>query len=614
MPSLFLLGKSPVGLQGEGCLVPIPVPFFSPLTIQVGILGGSILFPHHREFPHHRKGILREMDKMGTLRLVSVLVSLFLATASGKLFTVTHKEGNYSLHEGNVAGWVARAYFQDNTFVDGWGYLELETNSRYPEEIQAFAAGFVEGATTTDMIYKAYRNTLEGFCDYRGQKFCAKLKKYLKTNMDWMLSQISAKSKSCPVFHNVGLILQQLHGMEVGYNSTAEKEIPADSLLLMNLSGDLEDLEAALMADELSSSADQDHPRAKDEGHCSALIKVLPGNTDLYVSHVTWNSYQAMLRIQKKYILPFRRTGSSDYKDINPGHTVSFSSYPGILHSGDDFYIISSGLVTLETTIGNGNPDLWKNINATGQLQEWIRVIVANRVATDGKSWSNFFSMHNSGTYNNQWMIVDYNKFKMGQNIRNDTLWIVEQLPGYMQSGDQSHVLRKQTYWPSYNVPFYENIFNLSGSPAMVEKYGNWFSYDKTPRALIFLRDHVKVKSIPSMIKLMRYNDYQNDPLSLCNCTPPYSAENAISARSDLNPKNGTYPFGSLGHRSHGGTDMKLTTSGMIKQLSYYAVNGPTYDQQPVFEWSKQDFANDTPHYGQPEVWKFPVVKVKWLW
>ena len=45
------------------------------------------------------------------------------------------------------------------------------------------------------------------------------------------------------------------------------------------------------------------------------------------------------------------------------------------------------------------------------------------------------------------------------------------------------------------------------------------------------------------MIKLMRYNNFQKDPLSKCDCTPPYSAENAISARNDLNPKSGTYPF-----------------------------------------------------------------------
>lgn len=58
-----------------------------------------------------------------------------------------------------------------------------------------------------------------------------------------------------------------------------------------------------------------------------------------------------------------------------------------------------------------------------------------------------------------------------------------------------------------------------------------------------------------------RYNDFTHDPLSACNCTPPYSAENAISARCDLNPINGTYPFGALGHRPHGGTDMKVRIS-----------------------------------------------------
>jgi len=60
------------------------------------------------------------------------------------------------------------------------------------------------------------------------------------------------------------------------------------------------------------------------------------------------------------------------------------------------------------------------------------------------------------------------------------------------------------------------------------------------------------------VINCCRYNDYTHDPLSACNCTPPYSAENAISARCDLNPANGTYPFDSLGHRSHGGTDAKV--------------------------------------------------------
>ena len=57
---------------------------------------------------------------------------------------------------------------------------------------------------------------------------------------------------------------------------------------------------------------------------------------------------------------------------------------------------------------------------------------------------------------------------------------------------------------------------------------------------------------------LFRYNNFKEDELAECDCTPPYSGENAISARSDLNPTTGTYPFDALGHRSHGGTDMKV--------------------------------------------------------
>lgn len=60
----------------------------------------------------------------------------------------------------------------------------------------------------------------------------------------------------------------------------------------------------------------------------------------------------------------------------------------------------------------------------------------------------------------------------------------------------------------------------------------------------------------------MRYNDYQHDPLSVCDCNPPYSAENAIAARCDLNPANGLYPFPALGHRQHGATDAKITSTG----------------------------------------------------
>ena len=61
---------------------------------------------------------------------------------------------------------------------------------------------------------------------------------------------------------------------------------------------------------------------------------------------------------------------------------------------------------------------------------------------------------------------------------------------------------------------------------------------------------------------LLRYNDYTRDPLSKCDCSPPYSAINAISSRSDLNPANGSYPIPILGSMLSGGIDYKATNSG----------------------------------------------------
>jgi hypothetical protein len=75
------------------------------------------------------------------------------------------------------------------------------------------------------------------------------------------------------------------------------------------------------------------------------------------------------------------------------------------LNSGDDFYIINSGLVVIETTIENFNPTLYADYLSPSTLMEWLRNIVANRLATNGQTWSDIFSRYNSGTYvsGNRW-------------------------------------------------------------------------------------------------------------------------------------------------------------------------------------------------------------------
>ena len=54
--------------------------------------------------------------------------------------------------------------------------------------------------------------------------------------------------------------------------------------------------------------------------------------------------------------------------------------------------------VSQETTIGNSNLELLKYITATGVVLEWMRTILANRLASTTVEWAYMFSRHNSGT------------------------------------------------------------------------------------------------------------------------------------------------------------------------------------------------------------------------
>jgi hypothetical protein len=65
---------------------------------------------------------------------------------------------------------------------------------------------------------------------------------------------------------------------------------------------------------------------------------------------------------------------------VVPNSEISFSSYPGILVSIDDFYVLKSHMVVQETTIGNANVDLWKYVTAETLLY-WIRYFIGYKAS-----------------------------------------------------------------------------------------------------------------------------------------------------------------------------------------------------------------------------------------
>lgn len=74
-----------------------------------------------------------------------------------------------------------------------------------------------------------------------------------------------------------------------------------------------------------------------------------------------------------------------------------------------------------------------------------------------------------------------------------------------MISADQTTVLR-EGYWASYNVPFYEEVFQMSGYAEMAKLHGQEYTHDLAVRAEIFRRDQGNVTDMKSYQRLMQSN------------------------------------------------------------------------------------------------------------
>jgi hypothetical protein len=54
-------------------------------------------------------------------------------------------------------------------------------------------------------------------------------------------------------------------------------------------------------------------------------------------------------------------------------------------------------------------------------------------------------------------VVADYKLFTPGTPIQNNTIWIIEQIPGFVKRGDVSSFVATRGYWPSF-VTFYQKF------------------------------------------------------------------------------------------------------------------------------------------------------------
>jgi len=493
--------------------------------------------------------------------------------------------GQYSVQaRQDRLGGVGVAQYADERYTNGWTRFNIETNSVYADAQQAFGAGYLEGYVTSDIIWQSWSNSLANL--FKGN-VSAPIVNFFNQNIAWMNSQILRYGQTEPYWRQVALVVTQLNGTLAGYNAAqtdGSKKLTLLAFWLMNSAGDLETIQNKFN----TNARSQSYIEALRGTHCSSLIKVSPDLSELYAGHTTWSQYFTMLRVYKSYTFPFAASNTN-------ARTTLFSSYPACLSSIDDFYQLSTKLVVMETTNGLLNNKLYVYVTPTNVLS-WVRIIVANRMARDGKEWVQIFSNYNSGTYNNQWIIVDYELFTPYLPLRDGLLTIAEQIPNLVKSADVTSYLRNG-YWPSFNIPFFKEIFDASGFNDAIKTYGDWLTYDLSPRAQIFRRDANNVKNMDDYLAVLRYNNWKNDPLSDGN------PGNQISSRFDLVPPGPPPPNPYLARAPFGGIDSKGTNSALVNAGVSLAQSGPTHDSVPAFSWSANNWS--VQHVGLPDTFNF---------
>lgn len=535
------------------------------------------------------------MMLFGLLISVVLLAQVFAAFESGQQYSVKCDKhfSDCSLVKGKIYDANSHAYgtFVDDVQKDGWGKIWVHGDATVEGWYQS---GFLEGALTSKRIYQHYVS----WYDYQfgANPPSQNLIQFLYDQHKWAMALAVTGDASDPYFSTLKKLMQQMQGILDGQNYGAEEgeKLTFLDILLLEAAGDLYDIIPATDNDGYKLHVgklprEEFHDLWHKQISCSALIKLAPDNSDVFLGHTSWTTYQSLLRIFKNY-------------DLDGGvYQSSHSSKPGLIYSKDDFYVLPRNkLVVIETTNGVMNADLYKLVTPKSLLT-WQRLPVTNTLARNGKEWVDIASRFNSGTYANQWMVADMKLFVPGKGIpSSDFLWIVEQAPGLAVKNDVTSVMLKQGgYWPSYNVPYDRSVYVISGFQKAYETYGDQYSYSNCTRGLMSTRDQGKVQSLDTLKKFLRYNDYTKDPLSAGN------AAAAISSRYDLRTSN---------PKTYGGVDTKVTSYSRV--MGHLAPGegyisgqvGPTHDDLPPFQWSTSPFANEI-HLGQPDLFNFDFVE-----
>lgn len=130
------------------------------------------------------------------------------------------------------------------------------------------------------------------------------VEKFLHENEEWIEEQRRA-APTDPYWKQIELLDEQVLAMSRGYAAAAPRgeELSQQDFKIMTLDDDLGAIEEAVVPEMRPkwgkmSGAEIFEALTRRE-HCSAVVKVAPDLSDLWVAHNIWGSYEHSLRVMK---------------------------------------------------------------------------------------------------------------------------------------------------------------------------------------------------------------------------------------------------------------------------------------------------------------------------
>lgn len=135
------------------------------------------------------------------------------------------------------------------SFNYSWSIVEIETSPDYPDDVQAYAAGLLEGSLTWQLIHHHWYNTVRAACAPRAS-LCRKMRKYLRENVKNARENAALLRFKDSFWHMVHLYYVQLDGLAEGWRfavlrSRQNAKIDPEDFLWLAMASDLPDLERA---------------------------------------------------------------------------------------------------------------------------------------------------------------------------------------------------------------------------------------------------------------------------------------------------------------------------------------------------------------------------------